>query len=91
VLAEHPAVAEVAVIGVPDETWGEVVRAVVGLKQGTTATEQGIIDFCRSRLAHFKCPKTVEIVETLPRNPTGKILKTELRSPHWSGRERQVV
>jgi acyl-CoA synthetase (AMP-forming)/AMP-acid ligase II len=91
VLAEHPAVAEVAVIGVPDETWGEVVRAVVALKQGTTATEQGIIDFCRSRLAHFKCPKSVEIVEALPRNPTGKILKTELRAPHWSGRDRQVV
>ncbi len=91
VLAEHPAVAEVAVIGVPDDTWGEVVRAVVGLKQGTTATEQGLIDFTRKRLAHFKCPKSVQIVEALPRNPTGKILKKDLREPHWQGRSSQVV
>ena len=91
VLSEHPAVAEVAVIGVPDDTWGEVVRAVVGLKPGTTATEQGIIEFCQKRLAKFKCPRSVQIVEALPRNPTGKILKKDLRAPHWEGRDSQVV
>jgi acyl-CoA synthetase (AMP-forming)/AMP-acid ligase II len=91
VLSEHPAVAEVAVIGVPDETWGEVVRAVVGLKPGTTATEGGIIDFCQQRIAKFKCPRSVEIVEALPRNPTGKILKKDLRAAHWAGRDSQVV
>ena len=79
VLAEHPAVMECAVIGVPDEKWGETVRAVVALKPGTTATERDIIDFCRDRLAHFKCPTSVVFLDALPRNPTGKILKRSLR------------
>ena len=78
-------------IGVPYDTWGEVVQAVVGLKQGTTATEQGIIDFCQKRLAKFKCPRSVQSIEALPRNPTGKILKKDLRAPHWEGRVSQVV
>lgn len=91
VVSEHPAVLEVAIIGVPDDQWGEVVKAVVGLKPDTSATEQEIIDFCRERLAHFKCPKSVDIVPALPRNPTGKILKKDLRQPYWTGRDRAIV
>ena len=91
VLVEHPAVMEVAVIGVPDDTWGEVVKAVVSLHEGASATEQEIIDHCREHLAHFKCPRSVDVVEALPRNPTGKILKRALRRPYWEGRDRQTV
>jgi acyl-CoA synthetase (AMP-forming)/AMP-acid ligase II len=91
VLAEHPAVMEVAVIGVPDEHWGEVVKAVVSLNPGTTATQEELIAHCRQRLAHFKCPKSVDVVSALPRNPTGKILKRDLRAPYWADRERQTV
>jgi acyl-CoA synthetase (AMP-forming)/AMP-acid ligase II len=90
VLAEHPAVMEVAVIGVPDDTWGEAVKAVVSLRPGAEADEQGLVSWCRERLAHFKCPRTVDVLPALPRNPTGKILKRELRRPYWDGRERAV-
>ena len=93
-LAEHPAVMEVAVIGVPDDRWGEVVKAVVALKPGTTADpdaiEAELVAYCRERLAHFKCPKSVDVLPALPRNPTGKILKRDLRAPYWSDRERSI-
>ncbi len=91
VLAEHPSVMEVAIIGVPDDRWGETVKAVVSLKPGTEATEQDLIDYCREHLAHFKCPKSVDIIEALPRNPTGKILKRDLRRPYWEGHDRSTV
>jgi acyl-CoA synthetase (AMP-forming)/AMP-acid ligase II len=91
VLAEHPAVMEVAIIGVPDDRWGETVKAVVSLTPGTQATEDELIAYCREHLAHFKCPRSVDIVDALPRNPTGKILKRELRAPYWEGRDRSVV
>jgi acyl-CoA synthetase (AMP-forming)/AMP-acid ligase II len=91
VLSEHPAIAESAVIGVPHETWGETVMAVVALKPGSEATEDDIIGFCQERLAKFKSPTSVQIVDALPRNPTGKILKRDLRAPHWEGHERAVI
>jgi acyl-CoA synthetase (AMP-forming)/AMP-acid ligase II len=84
-------VAEVAVIGVPDDRWGEVVKAVVGLKPETDATEDELIAFCQERLAKFKCPRSVDVVPALPRNPTGKILKKDLRAPYWQGRDRSLV
>jgi acyl-CoA synthetase (AMP-forming)/AMP-acid ligase II len=80
VLAEHPAVADVAVLGRPDQTWGEAVHAVIIPAAGATPSETEISDWCRDRLAHFKCPKTIEFTQTLPRTTTGKVLKRELRS-----------
>lgn len=91
VLAEHPAIGDVAVIGVPDERWGEVPKAVVVLKPGATLDPVDLVAWCRERLAAYKCPKTADVVEALPRNPTGKVLKRELRKPYWEGRDRQVV
>jgi acyl-CoA synthetase (AMP-forming)/AMP-acid ligase II len=91
VLAEHPAVVEVAVIGVPHDTWGETVKAVVALKPGETASPDELIAYCREHLAAYKCPTSVGVLEALPRNPTGKILKRELRKPYWEGRDRTIV
>ncbi len=91
VLAEHPAVMEVAVIGVPDDRWGESVKAVVALKPDASASEDDLIAHCAKHLAKFKCPKSVDILEALPRNPTGKILKRDLRQPYWEGRDRATI
>jgi acyl-CoA synthetase (AMP-forming)/AMP-acid ligase II len=90
VLSEHPNVLEVAVIGVPDDQWGESVKAVVALKPGSDTSEVELIEWTRERLARFKAPRSVDLVEALPRNPTGKILKRELRKPYWDSRDRQV-
>ena len=78
VLYQHPAIAAAAAVGVPDELYGEEVAAVVVLKPEANATEQEVIDFCKARLADFKCPKTVHFVEDIPKGPTGKLLKREL-------------
>jgi fatty-acyl-CoA synthase len=89
VLYEHPAVLECAVIAVPDEKWGEAPQAHVTLKSGQNANAEELIQFCRARLAHFKCPKTV-VFGPLPKTATGKIRKAELRDAAWAGYEKKV-
>jgi fatty-acyl-CoA synthase len=89
-LFNHPAVAEVAVIGVPDEKWGETVIALVVLAPGTEATEAELIEHARGQLAHYKCPTRIEFRDELARTATGKLQKYKLRQPYWEGRERQV-
>ena len=97
-LFSHPAVAEVAVIGVPDEKWGETIKALVVLADAGDSgaegmdlpDEQDLIDHCRDRLAHFKCPTSVEFRGELARTATGKLQKFKLRAPYWEGMEKQV-
>ncbi|BCJ88187.1 long-chain-fatty-acid--CoA ligase [Effusibacillus dendaii] len=88
VIYKHPAVLEAAVIAVPDEKWGEVPKAIIVLKEGSTLTEQELIQFCRDRMAHFKCPKSVDFVDSLPRTATGKLQKFRLREKYWQGNRR---
>ncbi len=90
ILAGHPRVADVAVIGVPDDTWGETVKAIVIRKPDSDLTAEELIDWSKDKLAGFKRPHSVDFVEVIPRNPSGKILKKDLRAPYWVGHERAV-
>jgi acyl-CoA synthetase (AMP-forming)/AMP-acid ligase II len=88
VLAQHPGVGDVAVIGIPDDRWGETVHAIVVACTDLSAAE--LMGFAHEQLAGFKCPTGVTIVEALPRNATGKVLRAALREPFWVGRDRRV-
>jgi fatty-acyl-CoA synthase len=90
VIFSHPDVAEVAVIGVPDEKWGETIKALVVRTDGSSLTEQELIDYVKSKVARFKAPSSVEFREVLARTATGKLQKFKLRAPYWEGRDRQV-
>jgi acyl-CoA synthetase (AMP-forming)/AMP-acid ligase II len=90
VLAAYPAVADVAVVGVPDERWGEAVKAVVELRPAASASAAELIAFCAERLADYKRPRSVDFVAELPRNPAGKLLKSLIRQPYWQGVGRRI-
>ena len=90
VLSRHPAIADVAVVGIPNEKYGETPLACVALKPEQSLSEDEMIDYCRDKLAGYKIPRQLQIMEALPRNPSGKILKKELRAPHWEGKERNI-
>jgi acyl-CoA synthetase (AMP-forming)/AMP-acid ligase II len=90
-LAQHPAVASCAVIGIPSDQWGETVHAVVVKKPGQEVTPEALIAHCKAQIAGYKCPRSVAFVDALPISGAGKILKTKLREPFWQGRERAVA
>ena len=91
VLFTHSDIADVAVIGVPHEKWGETVKAEVVLRNGSSVSEEDLIEYCRDKMGGFERPSSVDFVEELPRNAGGKVLKRELREPYWKGHGRRVA
>ena len=89
-LYSHPAVADVAVVGIPDKKWGEAVKAFIVTNNGETVTEEEIIEYSRTRIARFKCPKSVNFIDALPRNSSGKVLKKDLKAPYWRNTDSKV-
>ena len=90
ILSQHPSVYEVCVVGVPDDHWGESVKAVIVLREGYQVGAQELIDFVRPHLADFKKPRTIDFVKSLPKNSNGKISRKDIREVYWQGRERKV-
>jgi len=89
-LFKHPEIADVAVIGVPDDRWGEAVKAIIVPEKGASPDPAEIIKWAKTQIAGYKVPKSIDFIDALPRNPSGKILRRELRDPHWEGRDRKV-
>ena len=89
-LFAHPDVIDAAVIGVPDEKYGEVVKACIVKKEGSKINEEDLINFCKDRIASYKKPQSIDFIDEVPRNASGKVLKKVLREPYWKGQDRQV-
>ena len=90
VITGHPSVLEAAVIGIPDQKYGEALMAICALNPGCLLSVDELVDYCRDKIAGYKIPRQLNLVEALPRNPSGKILKTVLREPYWKNQPRQV-
>ena len=90
VIMAHPAVLEVAVFGVPDQKWGEAVKAIVACKPGMTVSENELIAFCKESLAGYKCPKSIDFRQSLIKSPIGKILRSEMKKEFWQGMDRTI-
>jgi len=89
-LMNHEDILDAAVVGIPDDKWGEAVKAFVVLKEGADLKDDEIISYVRTQIAGYKCPKSINYVEELPRNPSGKILRREIRAPFWEGKDRNI-